>query len=128
MATKAVGLGGFASELESLISEYGEDVRKVVREVAEEVSKETAKKVNQNATGFGWKKQAKSWKVSKQDHKLEGTEYAIHSTDYRVSHLLEFGHAKRNGGRTRAFVYIAPAESWGVEQLEKKVRERIEKI
>lgn len=125
---RTVGLQDFGATLENLIKEYGEDVRKVVRDVAEDVSKETAKEVNKNAKGYGWKKQGKSWKADKQEKRVEGTEYIVHSTDYRVSHLLEFGHAKANGGRTRAFVYIAPAEEFGVEKLEKLVRERIEKL
>lgn len=41
---------------------------------------------------------------------------------YRLTHLLEYGHATRSGGRTRAFPHIAKVNDWvqttGIKQLE----------
>ena len=45
----------------------------------------------------------------------------------RLTHLLEYGHAKRNGGRTRAFAHWEPAEREAIDDFMKELREALEK-
>ena len=70
-------------------------------------------------------KYKKSWIVKTTKENANAMEVTVHSRNrYQLAHLLEFGHAKRGGGRTRAFPHIAPAEA-AAELLEKEVEKAL---
>ena len=53
-------------------------------------------------------------------------EVVVHSRNrYQLAHLLEYGHAKRGGGRVSAKPHIAAAEQKGVEELEKSIEKAL---
>ena len=69
---------------------------------------------------------ANSWsakKTKQTSHSLSVTVYSRNR--YQLAHLLEHGHAKRNGGRTDAKPHIAPAEEKGTRQLEEDIKRSI---
>ena len=114
-----------ASEIMKGLTEYAEfadsAMKKAVRKTAASVKKE----ISANApvrTG----KYAKSWttkKTAENSHKLE---MVVHSKDrYQIAHLLEKGHAKRNGGRVEGKPHIAPAEEHGEDLLESLIRKEL---
>ena len=64
----------------------------------------------------------KSWNVKTTLETSTAMTVMVHSkTQYQLAHLLEFGHALRQGGRTRAFPHIEPAEQRAAEMLEREV-------
>ena len=71
-------------------------------------------------------KYKKSWVVKTTKENANAMEVTVHSKNrYQLAHLLEFGHAKRCGGRTRAFPHIVPAEEAAAELLEKEVEKAL---
>ena len=63
-----------------------------------------------------WNSYNRGWTVKKT--KRDKTAQIHNATDYQLTHLLEKGHALRQGGRTQAFPHIAPvAEKCETELL-----------
>ena len=68
-----------------------------------------------------------SWAVKKRKETSNSLTLVVHSRNrYQLAHLLEFGHAKRGGGRVSAQPHIAAAEAKGMEQLEDEIRKALE--
>ncbi len=96
-----------------------EDVKKAGKTVKEQIESTAPKK-----TG----KYAKSWTVKKTKETSDSIQVVVHSKNrYQLTHLLEHGHAKRGGGRTRAFPHIAPAEQAGADQLLRDIERDLRK-
>jgi hypothetical protein len=118
-------MNGFDA-LENILKDYEIDISREVQQAAKEVASEAAKKLRKASPKKkkGGGKYAKGWAVKRG----EGSGYVVygmHGT-YQLAHLLEHGHAKRNGGRTAAVVHIKPVEDWATEELLSRVREIIE--
>ena len=95
------------------------DVKKAGKTVKQQIESTAPRK-----TG----KYAKSWTVKKTRETSDSIQVVVHSKNrYQLAHLLEHGHAKRGGGRTRAFPHIAPAEQAGTEQLMKDIERDLRK-
>ena len=128
MSTK-VTVDKLANEVNKVFEEYigftEEAVDKGVSETADEAVKELR---NAHPAGSGqygsWdKKYNKGWTVKKV--KRDKTATIHNSTDYQLTHLLEKGHAKKNGGRTRAFPHIAPVAEKCEDALIKNIKKWI---
>lgn len=96
-------------------------MKKAVRKTAASVKKEISENAPKRTGTY-----AKSWatkKVTENSHKLEIT---VHSKNrYQLAHLLEYGHAKRNGGRVNGKPHIAPAEENGADLLESLITKEL---
>ena len=124
MGTK-VSVDQLASTVMKELNNYAdattEGVKAAVRKVANTVKKEIS------ATApVGTGKYAKSWATKTTGESSHALEITVHSRNrYQLAHLLEHGHAKRNGGRVAARPHIAAAEQHGIEELEREIERSI---
>lgn len=121
MATDRVKIDQMAHVIMEGLQEYADlatdDMKAAVKKAGNE-----AKKDVQAGAPVRSGKYKKSWTVKTTKENSNSLELTVHSRNrYQLAHLLEFGHAKRGGGRTKAFSHIAPAEQRATELLEKEV-------
>lgn len=123
--SKTVKPETFARAVNDYLEIYVEDIGEAVEEESNSIGKEAKEELKQTSpkrTG----KYAKGWTVKKDKKNKSYYTVKIHNkTDYQLTHLLEFGHATRNGKRTKAIPHIRPVEEKYKEQFEKKLKERI---
>ena len=97
------------------------DMKKAVRKAGNEVRSEIQSNAPKDTGAY-----AKSWAVKKTKESSEKLEVTVHSKNrYQLAHLIEYGHALRNGGRAKAQPHIAPAEEHGIEGLEKAIKKAL---
>ena len=94
-----------------------EDLETAKEEVANDLVDELKQK-NPKNTG----KYRKGWRKKK-----DGNAIVVHNAlKPQLTHLLEKGHAKANGGRVPAKVHIAPAEEKAINEFLERVERLIQ--
>ena len=108
-------------ELEGYAETTTDGMKAAVKNAADTVKKEIS------ATApVGTGKYAKSWATKTTAENSHALEITVHSRNrYQLAHLLEHGHAKRNGGRVSARPHIAAAEEHGIEELEREIERSV---
>ena len=123
--SKKVKIDDLTKTINGMLSDYSDDLIQDTKGVVDKVTKEARKMVRENAlvkTGK-YKRSIKSKKVYES---LTEKRNAIYSDGYSgLTHLLENGHAKTNGGRTRAFPHWKQGNDYIVEQLPKQMKKKI---
>lgn len=108
-------------ELEKYSNVTTENVKKAVQNAGKTVRDEI-KSSAPSDTG----KYSKSWTVKTVRETSNSLELVVHSRNrYQLTHLLEFGHAKRGGGRVYARPHIASAEEKAIKAFEEEIKEAI---
>lgn len=121
MSKQSVTIEQLASVIMSGLREYASlttsDVKKAVRRAAN-----TAKKDINKSAPVRTGRYKESWRIRTVQETSGGLSMEVYSPSrYMLAHLLEYGHANRYGGRTRAIPHIAPAEAHAKEQLHEDI-------
>lgn len=112
-----------ADELTLLQESSTQAVKQAAKETATDIRDDIRSSAPHGKSG----RYAKSWRTRVTEETLTSITYTVHAgpDGYRLAHLLEFGHAKRGGGRTKAISHIKPAEERGIQEFEEKIRSKL---
>ncbi|MFT9267005.1 HK97 gp10 family phage protein [Oenococcus sp.] len=116
----AIKVDGLADTIVGALQEYTSEVEEKLQVAELETAKEG---VSELKNGGGYKERTGSYTKGWSQKKQGRGRVIYNRTDYQLTHLLEFGHATRNGGRTRAFPHIKPVDDHVAELLVQKTRE-----
>lgn len=118
---KTVKIDDMVDEIMKGLEEYASLAGDTLKDAVKKAGDTAKKEVKENApkrTGA----YKKSWTVKKIKETSNSLELVVHSkSKYQLTHLLENGHATRNGGRTKAMPHIKPAEEKAVKQLQEDI-------
>lgn len=120
-----VKIDSLSSEVMKELEKYADVTTEKVKKAVQNAGKKVCDEIKSNApsdTG----KYAKSWTIKNVKETSSSLEIVVHSRNsYQLTHLLEFGHAKRGGGRVSARPHIASAEEKAIKTFEEEIKESI---
>lgn len=120
MSNAKVNIDKLANELVKQLDIFRDVTVDMMTEAVDETAKATVAELKRTSPRDSGE-YAKSWR-SKRDKTLKGkwaySRIVYNKDHYRLTHLLEKGHAKVNGGRTAAQPHIEPAEEIAQRMLE----------
>ena len=124
---KKIPIDRLSAEINKILTEYGEQVQQDVDEAAKKVTKAGVKAVKGNASStFGGSgKYVSGWTFKFEKGRLSSQGTIYNGTVPGLPHLLEHGHALRNGGRASGRPHIAPVEQKIIEDFTREVEKRI---
>lgn len=120
-----VKIDSLSSEVMKELEKYADVTTEKVKKAVQNAGKTARDEISNNApsdTG----KYGKSWTVKTVRETSNSLELVVHSKNkYQLTHLLEFGHAKRGGGRVSARPHIGNAEEKAIKVFEEEIKEAI---
>ena len=123
---KAIEANLLEKELSQYLQNYKENIDEEVEEVANDIGKKAVAELKQISPKGARKEYCKGWRLKK--GKLARNRYSVkihNKTDYQLTHLLEFRHATRDGGRTTPQPHIRPTEEKYKKEFEKELKKKI---
>ena len=126
---ETIKTGQLADAISAIFAEYKDAVNIITEESVRDVMNEARADVRDRSPQRekGGKSYKRHWRTSflHQGNLFRGI---VYNDKAGLTHLLEFGHAVWNGGRTEANEHIAPAQATANEAIEKRIKEGIKRI
>lgn len=127
MSYKKTGVYTFGETVNKELQNWSAGIVVGVCDLIDKKAEKLKKLIQENApVGYRKGKYKKSWRIKTTDDKFSKYEKTVYSSgnEYRLTHLLEKGHAKKGGGRVAPRVHIAPARN----QIEKEYIAEVQKL
>jgi len=123
---KATPIAKLADEVNKILEDYDGELEKNLDEITQRVAKAGVTTLRKQAKSMfgGSGEYAKGWKSYTIQNRL-GNSVVIYNEHPGLPHLLEHGHAKRDGGRVEGREHIAPVEDYIIERYEREVAEKL---
>ena len=125
-----VSLDSLDEEIKKALEDYNVEVVRVTNESIKETAKEAAKMLKnggpyKNRTGA----YAKDWTAGQREKTksvIQVQGYTVYNKDhFQLTHLLEYEHQSRNGGRVKEFAHIAPVNDQMGEMVANKIESKL---
>jgi len=125
MGRDRVTIDNMADAIMEGLTEYADlatdELKAAVRKAGTNVKKDIQANAPKRSGAY-----SKSWTVKTTKETSNSLELTVCSPrKYQLAHLLEFGHAKRGGGRTKAQPHIQPAEESATKELEETIQKAL---
>ena len=123
-----VSVDQLAAEIAKGLADYSQEVVEKVNISSEKVGKSAVKRLKETSPKrYG--KYAKSWTMKTEPEVGQPHKRIVHvkAPHYRLTHLLEHGHAKVGGGRVEGIPHVRPAEEMAIKEFMAEVEEAIKR-
>lgn len=121
-----VTLDNLAAEVGKMLDEYADEVTDNVKEATHKVALLTVRALqSESRQAVNGKKYYRGWRTYSETTRLSQKETIYNSKLPGLPHLLEYGHALRNGGRTAARIHIAPVEAEAEKMMTQELEARL---
>lgn len=117
-------IDNLADAIAKELQNYSQDIADATKEECVKVADDTVKRLKITSparTG----RYRRGWRQKTTYEDKANIRVTVYNTRYMLTHLLENGHAKVNGGRVNGIPHIEPAERMAIDQLEDKVKVRL---
>lgn len=123
-------IGDLAEVIRQELEDYSAKADEIMQEEIQKLGEDIVVELKGNAIipqrTPGEKTYKKKFYIKKIGRGLGWSRIVVANKKYELTHLLEYGHVTRNGGRTRAFPHWKQAQQT-VETLPERVRKALEK-
>ena len=128
--SKKVKLDEMGDELVKILMSYDKEVTEETKVAVDEVASGVMREIKNHIT-WNDKVYSKSFELKTiyNDERGKYIIWHVKSPHYKLTHLLELGHYTRNGQtKSRKFPHVQFGSEYAKQNLERIIKERIEKI